>query len=82
MGRPTVGVTTIAVVSILSLGALILFFGGVSPRALSAGLLFGFASAFLFLVLAQAKIGGQTGDVAGATQVVAESVFLLALSVS
>jgi adenosylcobinamide-GDP ribazoletransferase len=34
------------------------------------------------MVLAQAKIGGQTGDVAGATQQVAEIVFLLALSVA
>ena len=82
VGQPTAGVTTIAVVTVLSLGALILFLGGVPPRGLSAGLLLGFASAFPVLVLAQAKIGGQTGDVAGATQLVAESVFLLALSVA
>jgi adenosylcobinamide-GDP ribazoletransferase len=75
-------VTTIAVVTVLSLGALILFFGGIPPRGISASLLLGFASAFPLLVLAQSKIGGQTGDVAGATQQVAEIVFLIALSVA
>ena len=81
VGRPGVVVTTIAVVSVLSLGALILFMGGIPPRLISAGLLLAFASVFPMMVLAQAKIGGQTGDVAGATQQVAEIVFLLALSV-
>ena len=82
VGRPSVVVTTIAVVTVLSLGALFLFFGGVPPRGISSGLLLGLASAFPVMVLAQNKIGGQTGDVAGATQLVAEIVFLLALSVA
>lgn len=82
VGRPSVVVTTIAIVTVLSLGALILFFGGIPPRGISAGLLLGFASVFPMLVLAQSKIGGQTGDVAGATQQVAEIVFLIALSVA
>jgi len=82
VGRPGVVVTTIAVVTVLSLGALILFFGAIPPRGISAGLLLGFASAFPMMVLAQVKIGGQTGDVAGATQQVAEIVFFLALSVA
>lgn len=82
VGRPSVVVTTIAVVTVLSLGALILFFGGIPPRGISACLLLGFASAFPMLVLAQSKIGGQTGDVAGATQQVAEIMCLLALSVA
>lgn len=82
VGRPGVVVTTIAVVTVLSLGALILFFGDIPLRGISAGLLLGFASTFPMMVLAQVKIGGQTGDVAGATQQVAEIVFLLALSVA
>ena len=82
VGRPGVIVTTIAVIGALSLGALCLFIGGVSPRMISVALLLGLASAFPVMVLAQAKIGGQTGDVAGATQQVAEIVVLLVLSVA
>ena len=82
VGRPSVVITTIAVITVLSLGALTLFFGGVPPRGISAGLLLGFASTVPMMILAQNKIGGQTGDVAGATQQVAEIVFLLALSVA
>ena len=36
-------------------------------------------ASFAFGALARAKIGGQTGDILGATQVLAEAAFLIGL---
>lgn len=49
------------------------------PRAIVAGAL-AVCGAFVVVPLARAKIGGQTGDIAGASQQLAEMTFLLVLS--
>lgn len=74
VGIPTVmtGATSIALGAIL-----VLFLQGLSGITV---IFITFAVLFLITKLALAKIGGQTGDVLGASQVISEIAILLALS--
>jgi adenosylcobinamide-GDP ribazoletransferase len=75
---------TISFALILSilLGAVILFIGGFHARGIALALILSLFAALPMIALAQRMIGGQTGDVAGATQQVAEIVFLITLFVA
>ena len=52
----------------------------VPAKAASAAILVGFAAALCFTWLARREIGGQTGDVLGATEVVTECIVLTVIA--
>jgi adenosylcobinamide-GDP ribazoletransferase len=74
-GRPDVSTTAIAVVLALLIAALALPW----PEAFGAALVAGLAAGGMAM-LALRQIGGQTGDVLGGTEQVAETAILLLLA--
>lgn len=73
VGRPAAATAGLATILAASIGALCLGSAVVIPSA-------GAALISLFLAaIARLKIGGQTGDILGASQQVSEAVFLTAL---
>ncbi|MEO0744713.1 MAG: adenosylcobinamide-GDP ribazoletransferase, partial [Pseudomonadota bacterium] len=71
VGRPGIGPVAIA----LGLAALIGI--GLTGAGAVVALLVGAGAALLMALLARAKIGGQTGDILGATQIVVEITVLI-----
>jgi adenosylcobinamide-GDP ribazoletransferase len=77
LGRPdTYALALAAGLTLLLLSPLAALAG---VPAILAGLALAGLAAFAFGALARAKIGGQTGDILGATQVLAEAAFLVGL---
>jgi adenosylcobinamide-GDP ribazoletransferase len=73
---------SVALIFSIVLGAALLFAGGFHARGIALALILSLLSSFSMIALAQRMIGGQTGDVAGATQQVAEIVFFVTLLVA
>ena len=71
----------IAVLGALALSTVLLFFGHYSPLGIGLAVTASIVSVVPVLLLSKRLIGGQTGDVAGATQQVADGVMLVALIV-
>ncbi len=82
VGRPTAMTISLALIFSIVLGAALLFAGGFHGKGIALALLFSLVTALPMIALAQRMIGGQTGDVAGATQQVAEIGFLIILLVA
>jgi len=82
VGRPTAMTISVALIFSIVLGAALLFAGGFHARGIALALILSLLSSFSMIALAQRMIGGQTGDVAGATQQVAEIVFFVTLLVA
>lgn len=82
VGRPTSVTISFALILCMLLAAAILFIGGFHGRGIALALILSLFAALPMIGLAQRMIGGQTGDVAGATQQVAEIVFLITLFVA
>jgi adenosylcobinamide-GDP ribazoletransferase len=82
VGRPTAMTIAIALILAVGIVAALLALGGFKPRGIAIGILISLLSALPMIALSQRMIGGQTGDVAGATQQVAEIVFLVTLFVA
>jgi len=82
VGRPRAMTISFALILSIVLAAPILFVGGFHARGIALALILSLFAALPMIALAQRMIGGQTGDVAGATQQVAEIVFLITLFVA
>jgi adenosylcobinamide-GDP ribazoletransferase len=82
VGQPSPVTITIAVISSIFLGLALLLIGGFHLRGIALSIIFSYIVALPMIVLSERMIGGQTGDVAGATQQVAEIVFLTTLLVA
>ena len=82
VGRPTAVTISFALILSIILGAAILFTGGFHARGIALALILSLFTSLPMIALAQRMIGGQTGDVAGATQQVAEIIFLITLFVA
>jgi len=82
VGRPTAMTISLALILAIVIGAALLFVGGFHARGIALALIVSLFAALPMIALAQRMIGGQTGDVAGATQQVAEIVFLVTLFVA
>ncbi len=78
-GQPPLNVAVLALSVAAALGVLALAFGGFGPWAALAVALSAAAAGSAALT-AQRQLGGQTGDILGATQQIAEIAFLLALA--
>jgi adenosylcobinamide-GDP ribazoletransferase len=81
VGKPSFGSMVIAVLGALALSTVLLFFGHYSPLGIGLAVTASIVSVVPVLLLSKRLIGGQTGDVAGATQQVADGVMLVALLV-
>jgi adenosylcobinamide-GDP ribazoletransferase len=81
VGKPSFGSMVIAVLGALALSTVLLFFGHYSPLGIGLAVTASIVSIVPVLLLSKRLIGGQTGDVAGATQQVADGVMLVALLV-
>lgn len=68
-------------VSALALGLGVVLAGAVIGGAIVLPMVLAFGAVFGLTQIARAKIGGQTGDILGASQQIAEVVFLLAMVV-
>jgi adenosylcobinamide-GDP ribazoletransferase len=82
VGRPNAMTIAIALILALVIGSALLAIGGFHPRGLALAGILSLLSALPMMALSERMIGGQTGDVAGATQQVAEIVFLITLFVA
>ena len=82
VGRPTAMTISVALILTIIIGAAVLFLGGFHARGIALALILSLLASFPMIALAQRMIGGQTGDVAGATQQVAEIVFFVTLLVA
>jgi adenosylcobinamide-GDP ribazoletransferase len=78
-GRPSPRRYAAAVILAFGLSAL-LWGAGVDPARVGVADLAGAVSAVAFCALARRQIGGQTGDIAGATQQIVEIAMLLAIA--
>jgi adenosylcobinamide-GDP ribazoletransferase len=82
VGRPSPVTITFAVIASIMLSLAFLLIGGFHLRGIALSVIFSYIVASPMIVLSERMIGGQTGDVAGATQQVAEIVFLTTLLVA
>lgn len=81
VGQPTLESMAYGALVALLIAAFILAFAGFGGRAISEAVILSLASAFPIVFLSKRMIEGQTGDVAGAAQQVAEAMVLIALLV-
>lgn len=79
VGQPTRESMAYGALMALLIAAVILAFAGFGGRAIGEAVILSLASAFPIVFLSKRMIDGQTGDVAGAAQQVAEAVVLVAL---